>query len=67
MASLFKRNGVWWVVYYVNGKRCRVSARTRDKNLAKQKLNDIELKLFKGELGIPEKKTSPISIPKFFR
>ncbi len=67
MASLFKRNGVWWVVYHINGKRFRVSTRTRNINLAKQKLNDIELKLFKGELGIPETKTPNTSIPDFFR
>ena len=67
MASLYKRNGVWWVVYHINGKRFRVSTRTRNKNLAKQKLNDIELKLFKGELGIPEKNTPNTSVSDFFR
>lgn len=67
MASLFKSNGFWWITYNQNGKRFRFSTRTRNRNLAKQKLNDIELKLFKGELGIPEKKTPNALIPQFFR
>ncbi len=67
MAKLYDRNGIWYVTYAVNGRRFKVSTGTSDKKLAQIKLSDIELKLFKGELGVPEKKPKQVTVAEFFR
>lgn len=51
MASLFQRNGIYWIDYRVNGERFRISTGTSNRKLASVKLDDLMVKLFKGELG----------------
>lgn len=51
MASLFQRHGIYWIDYRVNGKRFRVSTGTTNKQHALVKLEDLKVKLFKGEIG----------------
>lgn len=67
MAKLFVRKGVYYITYSINGKRLKISAGTSDLKLARLKLRDIELKIFKGELGVTEAKYKPVLIPVFFR
>ena len=51
MPNLYLKDGFWWINYRIKGKRYRDSTGTRDKKLAEIKLKNIELSLFKGELG----------------
>lgn len=51
MATLFQRNGIWYINYSVDGKQRRKSTRTGDQRLAEIALKDLELKLFKGDLA----------------
>jgi len=51
MATLYFRAGIWWINYAVSGQRFRVSTGTGIKKLAEVKLEDLKVKLFKGELG----------------
>jgi len=56
MATLRQRdNGVWYLDYYVNGKRVQKSTGTRDRKLAEFKLKEIELGLFRGNLDEGDK------------
>ena len=48
MASLKKRNGVWYAQWYVGTKQRRTSLKTDSFQLAKEKLRQIESKLAQG-------------------
>lgn len=67
MASLYKRNGLWYVSFYKNGKRARISTGTPDKKLAQIKYEDIKLKLFKGEIGGKKEVKPRAAVVDFFR
>ena len=45
MASIYKRKGIWWINYAINGKRVMKSLRTRSKHLAELAYTEIERKL----------------------
>jgi len=55
VASIYKRGRVWYVSYYVNGKRVRKRVGT-SKKLAEIARKEIEVKIAKGELGWEEVK-----------
>ena len=55
MASIYKRGRVWYLSYYVNGKRVRKRVGT-SKKLAEIARKEIEVKIAKGELGWEEVK-----------
>jgi len=67
MATLFQKDGYWWLNYRHNGKRFRVSTGTRNRKLAEVKLAEFEVELFKGKLPEEEKSRPPSSLPIFFR
>ena len=48
MASMYKRNGVWYVKYFENGKRVRRSLKTRSIARARAKVVEIEASLEAG-------------------
>ena len=54
MASLRKKNGIYFVDYRVNGKRRRKNV-GKSKKIAELALKDIELKLAKNEIGFAPK------------
>ncbi|MHC5082358.1 MAG: hypothetical protein ACYTET_00245 [Planctomycetota bacterium] len=49
MAGLFKRGNTYYAMYYVGGKKHKVSLKTDSRQLAKAKLRQIETKLDRGE------------------
>jgi hypothetical protein len=54
--------------YRQNGKRYRVTIGTKYTRLAKLKLNELKINLFKGIVNRPESSTTPASsLPDFFR
>lgn len=65
----FPISATWYLVHQLplDGQRYRVTTGTRDKRLAGVKLKDLELKLFKGELGAPITSTAGASLPEFLR
>ena len=67
--KLFRRPGpkYWWIGYTFAGKRRRVSTGTDDQKLAEIKLNDLRLKLFKGEIGAKPEAIARSPLPEFFR
>jgi len=67
MASLFLRNGIYWIDYRVNGKRFRISTGTANQQLASVKMNDLKVKLFKGEIGAKRVTGRKSSVAEFFR
>ena len=67
MATLFLKDGKWWLNYTIDGERMRVSTGTGDRKLALLKLKDLELKLFKGEIGAIPDTEAKISVREFFR
>ena len=73
MATLFRKGGsdrkgdIWYIGYSIDGKRHKLSTGTANKKLAEVKLNDLKLKLFKGELGVPESSRSSVTVAEFFR
>jgi len=67
VATLFRKDGYWWLNYTLAGKRMRISTGTRDRKLALLKLKDVELKLFKGEIGAKAQASSSIPVHEFFR
>lgn len=66
MATLFLKDGHWWLNYSLNGKRFRVATGTIDRKLAEVKLNDLKVKLFKEDMGVKSKPAKNISIAEFF-
>jgi site-specific recombinase XerD len=58
MASIHKRNGIWWLSWYQNGKRHRKSLKTKDKEVAKYHKNKKEIELAENSSPIPRKKIS---------
>lgn len=67
MANLFQRNGIYWIDYRVNGQRFRVSTGTSNKQHAQLKLEDLQVKLFKGEIGAKRLTGRRSSVNEFFR
>jgi len=67
MASLFQRHGIYWIDYRVNGKRFRVSTGTTNKQHALVKLEDLKVKLFKGEIGAKKLTGRKSSVTEFFQ
>lgn len=67
MASLFQRHGIYWIDYRVNGKRFRVSTGTTNKQHALVKLEDLKVKLFKGEIGAKKLTGRRSSVTEFFQ
>ena len=59
MASMYQRDGIWYCKYFENGKRRRVSLRTKSVQRARAKVVEIENSL---EVGRPvgHKKDSAI-------
>jgi len=55
MASIYKRGRVWYISYYINGKRVRKRVGT-SKKLAELARKEVEVKIAKGELGWEEVK-----------
>ncbi len=55
MASIYKRENVWYVSFYINGKRVRKKV-GRSKKLAELARKEIEVKIAKHELGWEEVK-----------
>ena len=45
MASLFERNGIWWIQYYERGRRVRRSLNTTSKAKARREKIALEAKL----------------------
>ena len=66
MATLFKHRGIWHLDYRYNGKRYRRSTRTDDRKLAEITLAELKVRIFRGELGESEQKSSPADLRKFF-
>lgn len=62
MATIYKRNKIWYIHYIYNGKRIRKSV-GKSKRIAELALNDIELKLAQDHSGLF---TKEITISKFF-
>ena len=50
MASKYKRGNVWYLSYYINGKRVRGKV-GKSKKLAELAREEIEVKIAKAELG----------------
>ena len=67
MATLYYRAGVWWINYAVSGQRFRISTGTGDKSLAEVKLQDLTVKLFKGELGDKKVTGRKSTLAQFFQ
>ena len=67
MASIFKRGKVWYLSYYVGGKRVK-KAVGKSKKVAQLAQADIEVKLAKHEVGLPveEEKPKDKNIDEFF-
>ena len=54
VASIFKRNNIYYVSYYVDGRR-KKKAIGKSKKIAELALKDIEVKLAKNRIGIIDK------------
>lgn len=67
MAVLFQRHGIYWIDYRVNGQRFRISTGTTNRQMAEVKLNDLTVKLFKGELGAKKVSGRRSTADEFFR
>jgi len=67
MPNLYLKDGFWWLNYRINGKRHRESTGTRDRKLAEVKLKNLELKLFKGEMGIKSTPSTRTPISQFIK
>ena len=66
MATLFLKDGVFWLNYVAKGRRYRVSTGTKNRKLAEVKLNEISVKIFKGDFTPKKPKTQNTSLPDFF-
>jgi len=67
MATLYKQHDTWWVNYSIGGKRYRISTGTKNHKLAKIKLEDLKLKVFKGEIGATKANISNTSVADLFK
>jgi integrase len=67
MASVFFKDGKWWLNYRVDGRRHRTSTGTANRKLAEMKLKDLEVRLFKGQLPDRQAPSNGSSLPDFFR
>ncbi len=59
MASIYKRNGIYYIKYYQNGRACRTSLNTSNKDVAKKLLRNIEDDLDKVRAGMIDKPIEP--------
>ena len=60
MASIFKRNDVWWVSYYHNGKQVRKSLKTSNKRIAEREKQALESKLLEPHSMVPKEKNPSV-------
>lgn len=67
MANLFFKDGKWWLNYRIDGRRYRRSTGTVNRKLADVRLNDLEVRLFKGEVPDKQAPLTGSSLPDFFR
>ncbi len=67
MPTLYFKDSTWWMNYSVNGQRFRVSTGTGNKQLAEIKLNELKLKIFKGEIGAKRSAGKRATVSEFFR
>src|SRR5947209_8243711 len=58
--AVYKRGGIYWYKFCFKGECIRESARTSNKEAARQIEAAHRLKLAKGEAGIKEQKTAPM-------
>jgi len=69
MATLWKRKiggkYIYYVDFYLNGKRIRKSTKTGDRKLAELFLKDIEVKIAKDEFGFDDLKKKNIGLKDF--
>lgn len=56
MASIYQRNGRWWICFYENGRKIQRSLKTKSKIQAKYLKNEIENRLSSGETLFLNKK-----------
>ncbi len=61
MASIFKRNGVYYIKFYENGKRVRRSLGTSKRNQALQLKEQVERELANGKYQT-ERKDTPVEV-----
>lgn len=54
MASLYKRGNVFWVCYMDHGRKFDKSLKTKDKRVAQYRVNEIEIKIAKGDDPLPD-------------
>jgi len=56
MAAIYKREGsdIWYVDYTYKGRRHRESTKTSDRKLAELHMKDLEVKIARGNLDLPE-------------
>ena len=66
MASIYKRNGTYYVKYYHNGKACRKSLQTTNRDVAKKLLRKIEDELDMVKAGMIDKPIDPAQAFKSF-
>jgi len=52
MATIYKRKNVWYIEYFLQGKKTKKSLKTRLKKLAEREKARIENKLEKGNIGL---------------
>ncbi len=57
--SLYKRSGIWWFGFAVDGKRYQRSTYQRSKNVARDMESAYRTAVVKGEVGILERKKIP--------
>lgn len=55
MASLYERNGWYWISFYEAGKRRQTPLRTKDKKIANFRKNEIENKMSLGDSPLPDR------------
>ena len=56
MASIYKRNGIFWIAFYHNNKLHRQSLRTKDRGAANYLKNQKEQELTEGKAVVPNLK-----------
>ncbi len=66
MATIYLKHRLWWLNYTVNGRRFRIPTGTANKKLAQLKLDDLKLKIFKGEIGAKQSPSKRTTVPVFF-
>lgn len=57
--ALYKRGGVWWAAFIIDGKRHQFSTKLASKKHAGDYADAVRVELIKGNVGILEKKPAP--------